>query len=314
MAKLSIVIVAFNEANKIEPSLRSVNWADEIVVVDLGSTDGTVSICRKYTDGIYTHPWVAFADPIRNYAMSLASHEWVLLLDADENVSPALAAKLREVIDEDWPVDVVTLERNHVRFGKVLVNSEARYGEAAPRLIRKGSVSWPEKVHALPSLDGLRVAHISRADAGGGIEHNTWVTVDDVLDRFARYTGHEAYDMAQVNHVYSTHRALHATWLQFSSIYFGQHAYRDGVPGLYYALSMAMYRLLVWMQLWEMQGRRREHDRPVVQWGRRLTKAMSALSPLVGVSYQLVHAGKRVWPSLIHVRAMGKSKHESVEL
>ncbi len=284
MAQLSVIVIAHNDGTKIEPTLRSVLWADELIVVDLESTDDTLAVSRTYASKVVTHSWVPYVERVRNYAASLASHEWVLLLDADERVSPELAGAISRFVMEDGPVDVVTLERNHIRFGRILVHSEATYGEATPRLFRKGRLSWPEEVHALPDLRNLRVAHLSRDVVGGGIEHNTWPTVDALVDRCGRYTCHEARDLVNAGYRYSTCGALQATWLQFASIYAGQRTYRDGVPGLFYALGMAMYRFLVWMHLWELTGREQVHDRPIVIWGKYVGGVMGlslALARLV---------------------------------
>ncbi len=276
MSKLSVVIVAYNEAAKIEPCLQSVTWADEIVVVDLGSTDSTVAICRNYTNHIFSHDWVPYADIIRDEAVSHATGEWVLLLDPDERVSSGLSAAIQRVVKEDWPVDVVTMERNHVRFGRVLAHSEALFSEAIPRLMRKGSVAWTTQVHTTPSLEGLRVAHLSRA-AAGALEHDAWSTVNDLIDRFARYTRDEASIPLAAGQRYRTRYALAGTWYQFASIFFGQKTYRDGVPGLFYALGMAIYKLLVWMQMWELQGRDEAYDRPITVWGRRVDRIYGLL-------------------------------------
>jgi glycosyltransferase involved in cell wall biosynthesis len=267
MSPISVVIIAYNEVTKIEAAFQSVAWADEIVVLDLGSTDGTLTVCEKYAHRIESHPWVPFADPLRNYAMSLASHEWVLLLDPDERVSKPLATQMQVIVDEDWPVDMVTVEHDNIRFGKVLLESEARTVSRTPRMVRRATVSWPERVHTVPSSHGIRSVHLSRADLGGGIVHDTWSTIDDVVGRFARYTEHDARSMLTDGRIYTTHDAIVSVWREFRDIYFYQKAYRDGVPGLYFAIGMAMYRTIVWMHVWELEGRKALHDPPVKRYG-----------------------------------------------
>lgn len=266
-------MVAFNEASKIELALKSVSWADEIVVLDLGSTDGTVDICERYADRVEHHSWVPFADPLRNYAMTLASNEWILLLDPDERVSEPLAERIKTIVREDWPIDMVTVEFEHIRFGKVLRRSEAKTVSRTPRLLRRTAVSWPERVHTVPDLEDIRSLHLSWADVGGGIEHDTWSTVDDLVNRLARYTEYEARDMMNDGKLYSTHETVESVWREFYRIFIVQKTYNDGVPGLYYALGMAVYRLLVRMHLWELEGRDFRHDVSVERWGHRLRTA-----------------------------------------
>ena len=93
MSKLSVTVVAKNEAADLGAALASVAWADEIVVVDSHSTDGTVAIARQYTDRVVVHDWLGHIEQ-KNYAASLASHDWILSLDADERVSPELADEI----------------------------------------------------------------------------------------------------------------------------------------------------------------------------------------------------------------------------
>jgi len=92
--KLSVTVVAKNEAADLGAALASVAWADEIVVVDSHSTDETVAIARQYTDRVVVHDWLGHIEQ-KNYAASLASHDWILSLDADERVTPELATELQ---------------------------------------------------------------------------------------------------------------------------------------------------------------------------------------------------------------------------
>src|SRR3989339_1682079 len=93
MNKVSVTIIAFNEAQNIEDCLKSVQWADEIIVVDSGSTDATVEISKKYTNKVFFNKWEGFAKQ-KSFALSLANNNWVLSLDADERVTPELKEEI----------------------------------------------------------------------------------------------------------------------------------------------------------------------------------------------------------------------------
>ena len=98
MTQLSVIIITFNEAANIEACLKSVAFADEIVVVDSGSTDGTPDIASRMGALVRVTPdWPGFG-PQKNRALAMARHPWVLSLDADERVSPALAEEIRQTI------------------------------------------------------------------------------------------------------------------------------------------------------------------------------------------------------------------------
>ena len=84
--RISAFVPAFNEEVNIRGCLESLRWADEIVVVDSGSTDGTVEICREFTDRIFQRPWTGFRDQV-DYGVRLCRYDWVVCVDADERVS-----------------------------------------------------------------------------------------------------------------------------------------------------------------------------------------------------------------------------------
>lgn len=101
LTQLSVIIITFNEAANIEACLKSVSFADEIVVLDSGSTDGTPDLARGMGASVYvTNDWPGFG-PQKNRALGLAQYSWVLSLDADERVPPELANKIRQVVDKD---------------------------------------------------------------------------------------------------------------------------------------------------------------------------------------------------------------------
>ena len=97
MPKVSVTVITKNEAAGIADALRSVAWADEIIVVDSQSTDATVATARQFTDRVIVREWPGYVAQ-KNYAASIASHDWILSLDADERVTPALAAEIRSTL------------------------------------------------------------------------------------------------------------------------------------------------------------------------------------------------------------------------
>ncbi len=94
---LSAVVIALNEERRIVPCLESLSFADEIVVVDSGSTDGTVAAARRFTDKVHAVAWKGFG-PQKQAAVALAAHDAVLSVDCDERVTPELAAEIRAVL------------------------------------------------------------------------------------------------------------------------------------------------------------------------------------------------------------------------
>src|ERR1700749_4117898 len=96
-ATLSVAIVTLNEEANLPRTLASIAWADEIVIVDSGSTDATRAIAESHGASVVTERWRGFAAQ-KNFALSLCTSDWVLSLDADESVSPELAASIQKVV------------------------------------------------------------------------------------------------------------------------------------------------------------------------------------------------------------------------
>lgn len=287
----------YNEAQKIAACLDTLGWARERLVIDLQSTDTTASIAADCGATVTKHDWEPFGEPVRNFAVDLASSTWVLLIDADEHVSQELATTIKRVVQEDWPCDVVMIPRSNIIFGKVMFHSDAIYSEAVeyfPKLFRKGTISWPVELHHLPVLDHVRV---QRLDSGrdGALNHDTRQSIDDSLQRLLRYTRREALDLLDDGAHFSISAAVKSSIQRFLAVYFKQKTYRDGVAGFFWASECGIYRLFVWMQMWEKEGRLPAHDGPIARWGAYGSRAVAAVSMITGstssVRRQLARVG-----------------------
>jgi glycosyltransferase involved in cell wall biosynthesis len=142
--RLSVAIITRNEEANIRRTLESVKWADEIVVVDSGSTDGTVAICREYTDKVIHQDWLGFSRQ-KNLAIERTTGDWVLSLDADEPVEPALAEEIRRILSRPDALDGYRIPRKTFFLGK-----QVRYGGWYPdhnlRLFRRGKGRFEDRV------------------------------------------------------------------------------------------------------------------------------------------------------------------------
>ena len=113
---LTAIVITKNEEVNIGRCLSSVKFADEIIVVDSGSTDKTVTIAKRFNAKVYGRKFDDYAAQ-RNFAVSKASGEWILSLDADEEITEALAKEIREVINKD-DYDGYLIPRKNIIFGK----------------------------------------------------------------------------------------------------------------------------------------------------------------------------------------------------
>ncbi|MHB0856225.1 MAG: glycosyltransferase family 2 protein [Anaerolineae bacterium] len=280
-ARVSAVLITYNDADRIRPCLDSLAWVDEIVVMDLGSTDGTQAICREYTERLHSHAWLPYADPIRNEVIGLATGAWILMLDADERVTPELARALKEVAESD-AFDAAMVPYHYMAFGLERTDPLA-VTDAIARFFRAGALSWPAEVHARPRLDGLRLARLD-PHKGEYLLHDNWRTSDEVLDKIVRYTREEAALMHARGTPFRMTRMCYEVGREVGRglVY---RATQSGMPGLMALGYAVFYRFTVWARLWELQGKSRAADRPIRRWG----NVLGALPRLSFRLYRLVH-------------------------
>jgi len=115
--KISAVINTRNESENIFDCLNSLKFCDEIVVVDMESTDNTKEIAKQFTDKVFDHPMVGYVEPARNFAISKAIGDWILVIDADERIPKTLAIKLEEIAEKN-EIDYVRIPRQNLIFGQ----------------------------------------------------------------------------------------------------------------------------------------------------------------------------------------------------
>ena len=152
-ARLSVTIITRDEERNIRRTLESVRWADEIIVLDSGSTDTTVNICREYTDKVFDQPWLGYSGQ-KNAALDRATGDWVLSLDADEPIEDALAEEIRRIIVSPGALDGYRIPRKTFFLGK-LIRHGGWYPDHNLRLFRRGKGRFEERaVHEAIKVSG----------------------------------------------------------------------------------------------------------------------------------------------------------------
>jgi glycosyltransferase involved in cell wall biosynthesis len=154
MARISVYIIAYTEADKIEAALASVTWADEIVVADSSSTDATVEIARRYTGRILQVPFTGFGK-LRNDVLDQLTGDWIFSLDADERCTEAAAAEIRAITARPDAADAYLVPRRNFFFGRWIQHSGWFPDYRQPQLFRRGKLRYTEDaVHETYVLDG----------------------------------------------------------------------------------------------------------------------------------------------------------------
>ncbi len=154
MAKISAYILTYNEENKIEAALKTLEWADEIVVADSFSSDRTVEIAKRYTGRIVQIPFQGFGR-LRNDAVAHCSHEWIFSLDADERCTPQAREEILATIRDPDAADAYLVPRRNRFMGRWIRHSGWYPDYRQPQLFRKGKLRYKEDpVHEGYVLDG----------------------------------------------------------------------------------------------------------------------------------------------------------------
>lgn len=246
MAKLSVVIITFNEEENLPRCLESARWADEIVIVDTFSQDRTKEIASRYTDKIYDLKWPGFG-PAKQFAMEKASCQWVLSLDADEVVSESLREEIKRITSSADALDGYYLPRLSNFLGKWI-----RYGGWYPdyvlRLFKKEKGKFADSlVHEQLILNG-RSAILKEA-----LLHYTDPDLERYLTKLNRYTTLSAQELFRDDNRAGILDIAVRPLAIFLKMYILKLGFLDGLQGLLLAMFSSFHVLTKYAKLWHLR-------------------------------------------------------------
>ncbi|HEX7137540.1 MAG TPA: glycosyltransferase family 2 protein [Vicinamibacterales bacterium] len=243
MPNVSVTVITKNEAADIGRALASAAWADEIIVVDSGSTDDTVAIARKYTDKVIVREWPGYANQ-KNHAASLASNDWILSLDADEVVTPDLATEVRQTLSTDPPHAGFRIPRVTWHLGR-WVRTTDWYPDYQMRLYDRRSGNWTGNyVHESVTVRG------STGQLKGEFQHYAYRDISDHLETIDRYTTYAARQMQDAGRRAGFFDVAVHPPLAFLRNYIAKGGIRDGIPGFIISALNSYYVFLKFAKLW----------------------------------------------------------------
>jgi glycosyltransferase involved in cell wall biosynthesis len=246
VASVSAIVITRNEARNISAALESVRWADDIVVVDSGSSDDTIAIARRHTDRVVSRAWDGYGAQ-KNYAAGLAAHDWVLSLDADERVTPVLAREIRALLDAGPTKQGYRIPRTTHYLGR-WIRSTDWYPDRQLRLYDRRAGRWNDRrVHESVAVDGA----VGRLEAE--IEHRAYRDVSHHLRTIDRYTTLAAEQMLADGRRVRWVELVAQPPLTFLRNYVARLGVRDGTPGLIVSILNSYYVFLKYAKLWEQQ-------------------------------------------------------------
>jgi glycosyltransferase involved in cell wall biosynthesis len=242
---ISAIIITRNEQSNIEACLESLNWVDEIVVVDSGSTDDTRTLARRYTDKVFVEEWCGQGVQ-KNRAIAHAKGPWIFSLDADERVPQDLAREIREATGQNRAIAYAVKRKNFYK-GRWIRHS-GWWPDWVTRVFLKGQAEFSRDVIHESVQVASQVIKLRHA-----IDHHSFTAPMDFLNRAAWYAYHQAKAMHANGRKASVWTAAGHAGFAFIQAFFLRLGFLDGSAGLLIAASNCtgvFYRYMILRDLW----------------------------------------------------------------
>ena len=239
------MLITRNAAAVLAPCLESLAFADEIVVVDSGSSDGTAEIARRFGARLVQKEWLGFGRQ-KQYAVDQARHDWVLCLDADETVSPRLAASIQAALAA--PVSpVYRMPRRNRFLGRWLSHGEG-YPDWSPRLFNRMNARWSDDLVHEKVLYAVTPGTLQ-----GDLMHDSADDLTAYLERQNRYTTLAARQAYELGRSAGFFHLLLSPVVRFFKFYVFRFGFLDGMPGLLHISIGCMNSYLKYAKLIELR-------------------------------------------------------------
>ncbi|MCB0339594.1 MAG: glycosyltransferase, partial [Bdellovibrionales bacterium] len=257
--KISAFIICFNEENNIRAALESIKWCDEIIIVDSGSTDRTLEICREYNAKIYQRAWPGHSAQ-KLFALGKCSNPWALNIDADEEVSLELRSEIVKILadQKNHPSEIRGyLIPRVVHFLDRWWDKGGWHPEYRLRLFQPQVTSWG-------GIDPHEKAFINgkTGKLRGHLYHYTYETIEDQIKTLNNHSSISAKSMSRTGRRSCLVNLIFNPLVRFLIFYVFKLGFREGTAGLIMAVNEAFCTFLKYAKLWELQ---REQDSKEVE-------------------------------------------------
>jgi len=253
---VSVVINTLNEELNIGRAIKSVKgFADEIIVVDMESSDKTVAIAKKAGARVFSHRPMNYVEPARNFAISKAQGDWIFILDADEEAQPSLIAELKRIAESDL-ADFIRIPRKNLIFGKWMMHARW-WPDYNIRFFKKKAVTWEDEIHSIPITSGRDFNVLDREELS--ILHHHYQTIEQYIERMNRYTTIQSQELLLEGRESSLEDFIRKPTGEFLSRFFAGEGYKDGLHGLVVSLLQGLSEVVVYSKLWQLNGFKEKH-------------------------------------------------------
>ena len=239
---LSVVLISYNEEGFIGNALESVDFCDEIILVDSGSVDKTREIASKYTKKIFVRPFTDFSTQ-KNFAIEQARGEWILLLDADEMVDTHLKTEIQQIITQNTSLSGYWIYRANWFMGKQM-NYCGFQTDKVLRLIKNGKGKYSGLVHEQMNVNG-DIGYLKNR-----LHHFTYRSIDHYIQKLNDYAALQAKELKIKSSPLSLYHFIIKPTFRFFQHYIIRKGFLDGVPGFVYSFSQFYAVLMRYIKYW----------------------------------------------------------------
>ncbi len=245
MSTVSVILITKNEEANIRECLSTVTWADEVVVVDAGSSDSTVAVAGEFTKKIFVRPWEGYGSA-RNFALSRISSEWAFWLDADERVTSDLTREIQSTVAlENNQFVAYSMPRKANFLGRWILHC-GWYPGRVTRLFRKEKGHFTEsKVHERLLVDG------ATGTLKSDLLHYTDPTLSHYFEKLNKYTTLASEELSGEGATFGIAQITVRPVWTFLRMYIFRLGFLDGIAGLVLCVLSSCYVFTKYAKLWE---------------------------------------------------------------
>lgn len=245
---ISVVIPTLNCEKNLSQALNSVKWADEKIVIDMGSVDGTIDVAKKFSAKIFFRkPENNNFDNNRLYGMKIAKGDWILKLDSDEILSDALQIEIKNFLQSNSQnLNGINFLNHIFFFGKELKHGPIKSSSHEMRMFKQGAWKYsPIKYHQQITVNG------KTENFKNYYNHYNYSSISQFIEKTNKYTDFDSKILSPKTNL-SIVKILLAPLKTFFKLYFWQKGFLDGELGFIVCFLFALYNLIEKIKIWEL--------------------------------------------------------------
>ncbi len=250
--QFSAIIVTYNEGIYLQSCLQSLSFCNQIVVLDLGSTDNTLEIAHRYATEVLTHEKIPIVEKIYPIYRQISKNDWIFVLDPDEVFEPALLPKIIELIARQHNIGEICIPRKNYFRHKPLHGTIWGGIQSVTRLIHKDRVDFPQVVHHGFVLKDGMVRQII-AEPGLYINHYWVEGYTEFIKKHFRYLLHEGEAKYGMGIRFNFLRMLIDTWRALINNLIRSGSWRHGLDEIVLSFLYTFYVFISWVALWKFE-------------------------------------------------------------